>query len=145
MNPIDSLKPWPPSTILILDDDDALRSASVRILARHGYRVLTAENAAHALEVAGGWVGPIDLLLCDLVLPGLSGREAASALMARRPRMKVIFTSGFRTHGSFRKQLDQPGNAFLSKPFGVPELLEAVDTVLRGGCWPDVGVAGEQA
>lgn len=141
--PFPDRKPSP--TVMVLDDDDALRGAAVRALARNGYRVLTAASAAEALQMASGWVGPIDLLLCDLVLPGLGGREAASILLARRPEMEVIFTSGFRTHGSFRKDLDRPGMSFLAKPFQVPELLEAVAAVLDGRCWPGVEAQEEQA
>lgn len=72
-------------TILVLEDDPQLLSAVVRILARDGYDVITAESAAEALQVASQHAGPIHLLVCDLVLPGLGGREAATALQARRP------------------------------------------------------------
>lgn len=85
-----SMKPLPlwrqqtAPTILVLDDDDVLRGATVRVLSRSGYRVLMAASAVEALQIAKEWVGSIDVLLCDLVLPGLSGWEAASALVADR-------------------------------------------------------------
>lgn len=118
----------PTRTVMILDDDHPLRRAAERVLSRAGYRVLSASTSREANAVAAQETGEIDLLVCDLVLPDLSGREAANLLMARRPEMKVLFTSGFSSHGSFRRELEHAG--FLPKPFGVPDLLAAVATAL---------------
>lgn len=125
------------TTVLVLDDDPQILSAAVRILVRSGYHVLTAASAAEALQVVSDWPGTIDLLLCDLVLPGLGGREAATALQARRPGLKVLYTSGYSSHGSFRRDLEEGGFSFLGKPFDVPELTGAVAAVLAGGDWPE--------
>jgi CheY-like chemotaxis protein len=145
MKPLPLWRQQTAPTILVLDDDDALRGATVRVLSRSGYRVLMAASAVEALQIAKEWVGSIDVLLCDLVLPGLSGWEAASALVARRPGMKVIFSSGSSTHGSFGRQLDRPGRRFLAKPFEVPELLGAVEAVLEGDAWPRLPDLAEPA
>jgi len=126
----------PAPTVLVLDDDAPLRRAAVRVLAKSGYRALGAASAAEALRLADDSPSGIDLLLCDLVLPGLSGREAANALMARRPGLKVLFTSGYSSYSSGRRDLDQPEWAFLSKPFNVEDLLGAVEAVLAGAPWP---------
>jgi DNA-binding NarL/FixJ family response regulator len=76
------------------------------------------------------------MLICDLMLPGLSGREAANALQARRPGMKVLFISGYSSHDSFRKELAEGGSSFLGKPFDLRALAEATGAVLAGGRWP---------
>lgn len=130
-------------TVLVLEDDPQLLSAVVRILTRAGYYVIAAEAAAEALKVVSEYPGPIHLLLCDLVLPGLGGREAATALQARRPEMKVLFTSGYSSHGSFRRDVEEGGYSFIGKPFDVSELTGAVGAVLEGGSWPARGHADE--
>lgn len=131
------------TTVLVLEDDPQLLSAMVRILTRAGYDVLTADSAAEAFQVAAAWPGPIHLLVCDLVLPGLGGREAATALQARRPELKVLYTSGYSSHGSFRRDVEDGGGSFIGKPFDVPELTGAVRAVLEGGTWPARGTEPE--
>ncbi len=68
--------------------------------------------------------------MCDLVLPGLGGREAANTLLARRPDMKILYMSGYSTHDSHRRDLKAAGEAFLGKPFEVDALVAAVDELL---------------
>jgi len=114
------------ATILVLDDDDQLRGGTARALSRLGHRVLTAATAAEALRLVAEWPSRIDLLLCDLVLPGLSGREAANALQARRPEMRVLYTSGYSSPDSFRKELAGGGAPFLGKPFELAVLQETI-------------------
>jgi DNA-binding NtrC family response regulator len=133
----------PAATILVLDDDDQLRSGTARALSRAGHRVLTAATAAEALHIAASWPAGIDLLICDLVLPGLSGREAANALQAHRPEMRVLFMSGYSSHDSFRRGLAEDGSPFLGKPFDVRALAEATDALLADGPWPQ-GASPEQ-
>lgn len=117
-------------TILVLDDDDALRSTVRRVLELYDYEVLEAADAQAAFQVIDEHPGPIDLILCDLVLPGLGGREAASTMVARRPDAKLLFMSGYSSAGSFRGELEKSGTEFLPKPFEVHELIEAVERVL---------------
>lgn len=124
------------ATILVLDDDIDLRSGTVRALARSGHRVLAAATAAEALRIAAEWPAAIDLLICDLVLPGLGGREAANTLQAHRPGMKVLFVSGYSSHDSFRRDVAESGSPFLGKPFDLAALGEATDALLAGGRWP---------
>lgn len=119
-------------TVLVLDDDDALRASVRRVLSLHDFQVLEAPNAMEALELLRSHDGKIDLILCDLVLPGLSGREAANAMIARRPDAAVLYMSGYSTHDSFRRKMEEEGAPFLSKPFEIPELLAAVGNVLDG-------------
>ncbi len=117
-------------TILVLDDDDALRSMVRRVLELYDYEVLEAADAQAAFQIVTEHPGSIDLILCDLVLPGLGGREAASTMMARRPDAKILFMSGYSSSGSFRDELEHSGADFLPKPFEAHELIEAVERVL---------------
>lgn len=118
------------ATVLVLDDEATIRSAVQRILEASGYDVLTAPTAHEALEVLSAHDGPVHLLLCDLVLPGLGGREAANTLRARHPDMGILFMSGYSTHGSFRRDLQKAGEPFLAKPFEANELINAVRAAL---------------
>ena len=113
-------------TVLVLDDDQPLRNAVTRILTQRGYLVLPAASGQEARRVSTEWAGVIDLLLCDLVLPDAAGREVANVLQAHRPGLRVLFTSGYSSLGSFRKDLERNSWVFLSKPFEVPDLLAAV-------------------
>ncbi|MDP2955265.1 MAG: response regulator [Longimicrobiales bacterium] len=117
-------------TVLLLDGDEAFRAATCRILHLHGFRTLEAGDAAGALALLEVHPEPIHLVLCDLVLPGLGGREAAIALLARRPEAAVIYTSGVSGHDSFRAALTHEGAFLLSKPWEVPELLDAIRRAL---------------
>ena len=117
-------------TVLVLDDDDALRRTIRRLLELYDYTVLEAAQAHAAIEVVTEHTGPIDLILCDLVLPGLGGREAASTLMARRPEAKVLYMSGYSSAGSFRSDLEHTAPDFLAKPFEVQQLLDAIAKAL---------------
>ena len=100
------------------------------MLELYDYNVLEAAHAHAALELVTEHTGPIDLILCDLVLPGLGGRAAASALVARRPEAKGLYMSGYSSAGSFRNDLQQTTPDFLPKPFEVQQLIDAVEKAL---------------
>jgi DNA-binding NtrC family response regulator len=117
-------------TILVLDDDESILASVGKILRLYDFEVLEARDAHEALDTLDTFPGPIHLVMCDLVLPGLGGREVANTLLARRPGLRVLYTSGYSTHGSFRHQLEVSGAPFLGKPFEVPELLEAIEKAL---------------
>ncbi len=118
-------------TVLVLDDDPTLRRSVTRLLTLYGYEVLEAPTADDAFAIVAGYSGPIHLVLCDLVLPGLGGREAVSVILARRPDTHVLFMSGYSSHGSARQELIRAGEFFLAKPFDVPALLSAVESVIE--------------
>jgi len=111
-------------TILLAEDEDAVRRLTRRILAGAGYRVLEAASAAEAMRLGEGHVGPLHLLVTDLVMPGLSGRDLARQLSAARPEMTTVFVSGY-----FQESI---GGArwFLAKPFTQEELLRCVRQAL---------------
>ncbi len=109
-------------TVLLVEDEASVRALARRILTGRGYRVLEAADAQQALEVARGHPDPIHLLLTDVVMPGLSGCELADVLRPQRPRMKVLYMSGYSDHAVLRDQSLNVGTNFLHKPF-TPESL----------------------
>jgi PAS domain S-box-containing protein len=114
-------------TILMVEDDPALR-ASVRIaLTMHGYRILEASTGAGALEAWAGNRGEISLLLTDLVMPdGMNGKELARRLLAEAPELKVIYMSGYSTDVAGKDLVLEEGRNFLGKPFSAMKLVETV-------------------
>jgi signal transduction histidine kinase len=119
-------------TILLVEDQDMVRSLVKRILAGEGYRVIEASNGQEALEFSNGNNGTIDLLLTDVVMPQMSGRELADRFRHDRPRTKVIYVSGF-TRDEFLKQDAENASAhFLQKPFTPDLLVRKVREVLEG-------------
>ena len=115
--------------VLVVDDDASLRRSVRRTLEMHGYKVYSAANAHEARQQVD-FVGPPHLVLMDLVLPGMEGREAANVLLARYPDVRVIYMSGYTSQESMRMGALDQDQAFLRKPFDVPELLEAVEAAL---------------
>jgi len=112
--------------ILLVEDERALREIAARLLAAAGYTVLCAADPAEAIQIAGGDTDGIDLLLTDVVLPGMSGARLAQRLRETRPQLPVLFTSGY-----VARPEDLPEAApFVSKPFTREELLTAVGELL---------------
>lgn len=113
--------------ILVLDDEELIRRTVGRVLRQAGYDVQEAATPTEAREIIEG--RPVDLLLCDLALEGLQGREAAIMLQARRPEMRVLYMSG-SSEAEFREELEQREAVFLAKPFELSDLLAAVRRTL---------------
>ena len=104
-------------TVLLVEDDDAVRNLAERVLAEAGYEVLTASGGWEALELVGRYPNPIDLLLTDVVMPGMNGPELADRLGALRPETRVLFASGYTDGAVFRRELPGGTPAFIAKPF----------------------------
>ena len=119
-------------TILLVEDDPAVRLVASRILVRQGYRVLEAPAPAEARALVARHAGVIDLVMTDLVLPGMSGRELAEILLGVEPHMRVLYMSGYTDDAVIRRGLLEPGMAFLSKPFTVEEIARMVRATLDG-------------
>ena len=117
-------------TVLVAEDDVQLRSLVGRCLQGRGYSVLEARDGAHALELAAAHIGPMHLLVTDVVMPNLSGRELAERLMESRPGLRVIFMSGYSTEAITRHGELAPGAMFLQKPVAPDALAQAVRTIL---------------
>ncbi len=107
-------------TILVVDDDDTIRRVTERVLKRAGFDVLIAGSGPDALAVAASHAGLIDVLLTDLVMPGMSGRDLARELSAIHPETKILFMSGYHQHNPLEAA------QFLAKPFHRDELLDKV-------------------
>jgi two-component system cell cycle sensor histidine kinase/response regulator CckA len=101
------------------------------VLERRGYRVLQAENGEEALAVAGEAEEAIDLMVVDLVMPGLNGREVAERLVSTQPGVAVVFISGYTADEVVRQGIVAGQHEFLPKPFTPDILVEKVATVLR--------------
>jgi len=111
-------------TVLVAEDQDDVRALTKRVLEREGYEVLAAASGGDALVVAACYAGRIHLLLTDVVMPGLSGRDVAERLGASRPGIRVLFMSGYTDNVIAQRGMLDPSTAFLSKPF-TPETLAA--------------------
>ncbi len=113
--------------ILVVEDQAEVRDVAVASLERYGYRVHGAARASEALAMQD--LGKIDLLLTDVVMPGMSGGDLARQLLQTHPKLRIIFTSGY-TEGSLEEHVGFPGAAFLQKPFTPEVLAEKVRDVL---------------
>lgn len=119
-------------TVLLTEDDDHVRELAKIILLDRGYSVMEARNGAEAIEVSSRFQNRIDILLTDVVMPGMSGRDLASRLTADRPNMKVLFLSGYTDDSVVHHGLISDAMSFLQKPFTAISLAEKVRRVLDG-------------
>jgi len=119
-------------TLLVVEDEAALRDVAGRILSGAGYQVLSAEGGAEALELAALHEGAIDLLVSDVVMPGMLGKELAERLVGVRPDTRVLFMSGYAQPVLASQGTLEPGVALLEKPFTATALLTAVRQRLDG-------------
>jgi two-component system cell cycle sensor histidine kinase/response regulator CckA len=117
-------------TILLVEDDPALRDLGRRILQEAGYSVVEAEGGPQALQVAARHVGPIHLLLSDVIMPDMNGVALAERLAETYPDLKILFVSGYTHDMIGRHGVLEPGVAFLQKPFSPPALAHKVRQVL---------------
>ena len=119
-------------TLLVVEDEAALRDVAGRILSGAGYRVLAAEGGVEALALAARHDGEIDLLLSDVVMPGMLGKEVAERLVLDRPGTRVLYMSGYAQPVLHSQGTLDPGVALLEKPFTANDLLTAVRERLDG-------------
>jgi CheY-like chemotaxis protein len=115
-------------TVLVVEDDDAVRGFATRVLEQAGYRVLAAAGGIAALEIARE--ATVDLLLTDVVMPTMSGREVADRLTSIAPGVRVLFVSGHDENAIVRQGVLDPSIRYLAKPFTADGLIGAVDDVL---------------
>ncbi len=117
-------------TILLVEDEEQVRFVTGAPLRRNGYRVLEASNGGEALSLSASHSENIQLLLTDVVMPGMNGSKLAEQLALQRPHTKLLFISGYTDDAIVRLGVLDAGVAFLQKPFTVNELLRKVRTVL---------------
>ena len=118
-------------TILLVEDEDVVRRVSREILQGKGYTVLEANCGLEALRLSEAHEGPIHLVMSDLVMPGMSGRETVAELVRRRPDIRVLFVSGYTQEAVMQRQILDPSTVFLQKPFSAAGLAESVRETLR--------------
>ena len=114
---------WGSGTILLVEDEPTVRNVAERALTRHGYTVVTADNGEEALEALGR-MDEIDLLISDVVMPGMDGPTVVREARKNRPDLKILFMSGYAEE-QLRKSIDLENVNFLPKPFSVTDLAEA--------------------
>ena len=119
-------------TVLLVEDDESLRPLMRRVLETHGYAVLEARHGKDAMRVATGHGGVVHLVITDVVMPEMGGRELAERLASSRPSSKILFVSGYTDDVVIRQGILDKGRAFLQKPFTPQELLTKAREVLRG-------------
>jgi len=120
------------ATVLLVEDENAVRILAHRILQRAGFRVLEARHGADALLLARQHGGEIDLVVTDLVMPEMGGRELADALRATHPTVPILFMSGYPDDEMTRRGVSDERVAFLAKPFSSDSLVGAVREAIRG-------------
>jgi len=119
-------------TVLIVEDEAALREVTKRIFTRNGYRVITAGNGPEALDLARGHPGEIHLLVTDVVMPHMLGKEVAEKMRLIRPSIEVLFMSGYARPVLASQGRLEPHVALVEKPFSEAELMAKAGQVLNG-------------
>ena len=117
-------------TVLVVEDDARVRQVVARVLSQKGYTLLVAPDGATALALAEQYAGTIDLVVTDLVMPGMAGRELARALKSERAEVRVLFMSGYTDDAVFRHRVLDDGVHYLQKPFSGEALALKIRQVL---------------
>jgi CheY-like chemotaxis protein len=117
-------------TILIVDDEETIRALIREALLLEGYHVLEADDPKRALYISKQYEHPIHLLVSDVVMPGMNGRELADKLVRERPHLRLLFISGHTANLLMRNGIDNLDERFLQKPFSTSTLLEKVRLAL---------------
>jgi len=118
------------ATILIVEDNPLVRETVLSVLDAQGFVVMQAADAGDALRLSEGYTGKIDVLISDIVMPGMDGCELSRDLARRRPDMRIILTSGYTDPGTLARMSDGPPCAFLPKPYPTSALLDKIHQVL---------------
>ena len=126
------MEDWPGGTehILVVEDDDILRDLTGTLLRRLGYEVVVAANGNEAQRLASEGAEPFALMMTDVVMPGLNGKEVAAALKARFPKLKVLFASGYTENVIVHHGVLEEGVHFLGKPYTPAQLARKIRDIL---------------
>ena len=119
-------------TVLVVEDEAALREVTRRILARNGYQVITAASGPEALDIARHYPGEIHLLVTDVIMPHMLGKEVAEQVLAAKPGTEVLYMSGYARPVLASQGRLEPGVALVEKPFSAADLLAKAGQVLNG-------------
>ena len=118
------------ATILVVEDDPQVRSLTVRALAQRGYKTLSAGDGAEALRMLDELGGAVSLVITDVIMPGMSGREMVDAMWERHPDLRVLFMSGYTEHHVVTRGVLHDGVRLLQKPFTPERLVQAIGEAL---------------
>src|SRR5579885_2301501 len=118
-------------TILVVDDEPEIRKLVSAMVGQFGYTVLTADSGEHALTLYRNHKAPIDLLITDVVAPGMSGPMLADKLAEQQPDLKVLYISGYDNTHVVQKYVVEKGHALLTKPFTVEDMKAKVRQLLQ--------------
>ena len=113
-----------------MEDEDIVRSLATTILSQSGYNVLEATNGKDALQIIEHLSGKLDLLITDVIMPGISGRELKKRITSKFPGIKIIFMSGYTEKWPENEEFLDPDTPFLQKPFTLTDLTGKVREVL---------------
>jgi CheY-like chemotaxis protein len=117
-------------TVLLVEDEDFVRGVTREVLEMEGYQVLEATNADDAIALFNENDGKVDLVLTDVVMPGMNGRDLAELLANGRPALKTIYMSGYTENAVLRRGLEKDSSAYLQKPFALETLIAKVREIL---------------
>jgi CheY-like chemotaxis protein len=120
------------ATVLVAEDEGSVRAVACTVLRREGYHVLEAESSADACKLFEEHGPSVDLLLTDVIMPGMNGPALAQRLVAMKPRLRVLFMSGYADSIDLTKT-GSASVSFLSKPFRNAALVRMVDQLLHSG------------
>ena len=119
-------------TILVVEDEEALREVARRIFARNGYHVITAASGPEAIEIVRTYQGDVHLLVTDVVMPQMLGKEVSEQIRTIKPDIEVLFMSGYARRVLNSQGMLDPGVALAEKPFTEAELMGTAAQVLDG-------------
>jgi len=117
-------------TLLLVEDEDSLRQAAVHALREQGYRVFDVRNGTEAIRLCQDTIDDLHLLITDVVMPKMDGRELAAHITRLRPEAKILYVSGYAKGAILDKGTLEPNSEFLAKPFRLSELMQKVREVL---------------
>ena len=118
-------------TILLVEDEQSVREMALKLLKHIGYKVLCASNAGEALAQSQSHEGHIDLLMTDVVMPGINGRELAERPHRLRPEMKVLFTSGYTEDVIVLRSVLDANVSFIAKPYSLHAVAKKIREILH--------------
>jgi CheY-like chemotaxis protein len=131
IKPVRSLNMENSGTILVIEDEEMVLDVTSSMLRNLGYRVLAARSGEEALRIADNYDGQIDVALLDIILPDMGGKEIYPRLLASRPNLRVIVSSGYALNGPAQEILKQGAQGFIQKPYTMAALSEKLSTTIN--------------